>query len=904
MALSLAFCASMAFAQAPGQMVKQRSQIQHQLAFEDLKNSAVDYKASIFTKDGTIDTLRTFSFSQACMDSITLGTITASDRIDDTIVGAAHAHGLTANIHKWMRISDSNTFVTTAPTLFPEFSRWNNSTAPTLIATTMGPANLGSDNGFMFLSLSEEGNGRDYNCYFAMPAVANPNANNNVIEIRLSQWLYKFYEHEYIDYKVGGQWYSREINVNGVDVETNSRAATFASYTMPLAVANQASIEIRVRLYVSLGNAAAYGYAWAVDDVAIVSNTNPARWRMLDAAYIDGFYGTIPAGMQIPLAYGLVIQNQGRNAIPNTEVTISAAAENGTWQEVASTSPITVPNNNNLDTTATVYLNEHGFLDVTEPEIHFQHYVGMQQNYGSTTGLGNFAGRSLPTTTEGKNFFTVTVTSDDLTREFDTIAYTVSEFLERSNASDTRAEGYRWGRDNGIIASGSFFAPQWLDRGYLDHNWAAGNNHHAMSRYYMHVRYVTGDVIPETNGQTWCLRGMEIVPSTILNAQNIAGAVIMPIILEETYDAEGIDLNDVSCGIDEQTFTLTGNEANVLATGVIMPNADYNSWSIQFPVQPELKPNTAYRFGYFMAQAGNFAPAGTEYYYRRTADSIERYDRNPQTAPYFRQVGPATPFDVLVYDPYAPTLNGVQRSRTLYSWSYFDNFPLIRPIVGEPAEMTPNNILIDCSNNTDDHGFAVEHSSSQEPICNDYVPANVGSSISMILFPVDSHSVITHVYVNDVEITVSDPDDIDIDNIYMLEDDYNVEDEVTGITLLYRKYYRLVIPNVAEPSVMTYTVRATTEYREFNTGSIDNITTTAMMSLSPNPATSTVKLNLSGVTGMVDCSIIDMSGRVVYNANVNAESENVINVSEIPAGAYFVRVTNNSFSKIEKLIIK
>jgi hypothetical protein len=63
-------------------------------------------------------------------------------------------------------------------------------------------------------------------------------------------------------------------------------------------------------------------------------------------------------------------------------------------------------------------------------------------------------------------------------------------------------------------------------------------------------------------------------------------------------------------------------------------------------------------------------------------------------------------------------------------------------------------------------------------------------------------------------------------------------------------------------------------------------------------------VKVAGVEGMVNCSILDMSGRVVYNRDINAAAETTINVSSIPAGAYFVRITNNSFSKIEKLIIK
>ena len=49
---------------------------------------------------------------------------------------------------------------------------------------------------------------------------------------------------------------------------------------------------------------------------------------------------------------------------------------------------------------------------------------------------------------------------------------------------------------------------------------------------------------------------------------------------------------------------------------------------------------------------------------------------------------------------------------------------------------------------------------------------------------------------------------------------------------------------------------------------------------------------------------LEGSGRVIYNANVNAEVEQTIDLSGVPAGAYFVRVTNDSFSKVEKLIIK
>ena len=63
-------------------------------------------------------------------------------------------------------------------------------------------------------------------------------------------------------------------------------------------------------------------------------------------------------------------------------------------------------------------------------------------------------------------------------------------------------------------------------------------------------------------------------------------------------------------------------------------------------------------------------------------------------------------------------------------------------------------------------------------------------------------------------------------------------------------------------------------------------------------------MNIEGVDGMVNCMLIDMSGRVVYNQNVNAETAQTINVSNLAKGAYFVRITNDKFTKVEKLIVR
>ncbi|MBQ6096143.1 MAG: T9SS type A sorting domain-containing protein, partial [Bacteroidales bacterium] len=76
------------------------------------------------------------------------------------------------------------------------------------------------------------------------------------------------------------------------------------------------------------------------------------------------------------------------------------------------------------------------------------------------------------------------------------------------------------------------------------------------------------------------------------------------------------------------------------------------------------------------------------------------------------------------------------------------------------------------------------------------------------------------------------------------------------------------------------------------------------MRLQPNPATSNVNIVMKGATGVVNMALIDMSGRVVSTSQFNAENGYNLNVSNLAKGAYFVRITNNKFNKIEKLIVR
>ena len=84
-----------------------------------------------------------------------------------------------------------------------------------------------------------------------------------------------------------------------------------------------------------------------------------------------------------------------------------------------------------------------------------------------------------------------------------------------------------------------------------------------------------------------------------------------------------------------------------------------------------------------------------------------------------------------------------------------------------------------------------------------------------------------------------------------------------------------------------------------NTG-IDNVDSYTV-SLYPNPASSTVTVRFDGVEGMVE--IVDISGRA--NGKWMAENGQLtIDVSALPAGAYFVRVTGEKGTAVSRLIVR
>ena len=73
--------------------------------------------------------------------------------------------------------------------------------------------------------------------------------------------------------------------------------------------------------------------------------------------------------------------------------------------------------------------------------------------------------------------------------------------------------------------------------------------------------------------------------------------------------------------------------------------------------------------------------------------------------------------------------------------------------------------------------------------------------------------------------------------------------------------------------------------------------------LYPNPATTTVTLDLTGVEDAAIVSIIDLNGREVF-AEKAGRAKMTVNVAGFAKGAYFVRVTGSNTTAVRKLIVK
>lgn len=601
------------------------------------------------------DTIRLFTFNDEDAATITLGTLSAGDIVNGETITTDNAHS--DGGWGWNRHYDSASFFASSINMYSRSGQWY-----TANAEYFGGNYLGTDDGFMLMAMMEVTGTYPMNAYIQLPAVNTPEG-TQVVAVQLTQ-LYRKFNHDqcWIDYKVGNDWKSLEINVKGVDVNANSWASFKPYITMPFELAQQPSIELRVRWACNNNAGNAYGYFWMVDNLAIVSAPATNWQRSGNNVYVDGLYGTVPQGWQIPLTWYADVRNIGVNDINGVTANIySQPLEGGVATSVASTTLATLAGNNLYDTTRMVIDGRQLYDASNSIPTEFYGSIGYANSSATITNNG------LTTTTDGwyRAYATISSTVGDL--EYGSHSYRVDS---------TDDMGYnRWSLSRGILSS--------ADVGYrhgrnINYTYLVADEDSRWSTtgYGIMTRLTTPNTIPtDEAGEPWVLRGIELVAAPNLNAE---GATLKSMLFKA--DASG---NISAVASATATHVVTADELNNFSSGVKMPG-EYNTIRINFPNPVELEPATSYFIGFQKEDDTEFAVA-RDYnsYYNAAGDLVSFYD--DETLVDYADRVPVVVSGVYVFIP---------GDYGLWAGYNYSEAPMISAVVGPMPDIPTYNISV------------------------------------------------------------------------------------------------------------------------------------------------------------------------------------------------------------------
>lgn len=876
MVLSFALCATVVFAQTANMRSSQELKAASKAAAVQ-----TDLNKALFVKEGT--PLLTIDFHDGTVDTNSVWTGTGYTT--GVVSGGLEGHGQNypfARWRRWPNVDQSTIEGSGANTMSSIYSYMYQNYFGTAnfarqIVAMCDTATSSAENGFMMMSMVDQRTDQtgNFNAYIQFSTVDASTA--GVIDVQFYQYIRKFYDYSYIDYRIGstGSWTPTEINVGGVDVSVNSALRGFITYTLPLGAAHQSDLNVRIR-YISLNShrSNAYGYFWMIDDVSIIA-AEADRLLYSYEEYTEGNYGIVPQNLEInPAWYGNIFNN-GANNQTNVTATISHM-------------------NNDMSQTTTVDTYNNGTAVAGEwMDIACDHYGWIYHDTMSYRGWTCFGreiegrygtGSPMPTAELGSHYLYANVTTDVLEHDYDTMHYQVVGI----DNNVINGGAYRWGHDNGVLT----YSPY----NYWIFGWVVINNKTYVSEDPEEVQfYVPGYTVTTTfrTGENvpagWAVRGVELV-ATPVSDYLAAGTAISGVLQFdscEVGDPDHVRFMTVNTGAGVHTLTASDfNDETVIGreSNGYLELGNYNTIVLPFPEQPALRPNTTFRAGYSIEEDGFFALAQESINgsYRLAApsnptemDTIIYFRNNPATKKYahpFEQSG----YEVHMYDNnYGPDRD----NGSLFSDYNYEYRPMIHLLVGPQQEVARVNVTIDCD--SIDFGDVAY---GGEAVCGTTIRPVEGASPIIVLSPMTGCSVKS----------------FKVDGVEIEPWNEELESGDPNYTALSNCAMQYRFRDIA--SDHTVTVVFTEKSCEII--SIDPVAANVNMSLQPNPATSQVTLNVEGVEGMLECAIIDMSGRVVYNGTFNAANEQVINLSNIAKGAYFVRITNNSFSKVEKLIVR
>lgn len=865
MVISFALCATVAFAQSNKLTATRHSLDQADATKAEKVSTTAGYTGSIFTKDGEIFSCDFSGDNQG----YTTGTIGQNEQVNGTNV---YAHAQTAPHSMWNRVPDTVASVILQNSFFASLQNYPVTAAPeaddgygwnfsSILQYAETPTN-----GWMIMTMDDQildwgghNNIGNFNAYIKFGPFSTTSV--ELVRLRFFQYYRCYYDECWIDYSTDGTtWYGVEINRSDIDVAVNSSYNGFIAQSMPRAIAGQSQVWLRIRYCSDRSRGAVYGYRWFIDDFSVYAAPQ-SHFKVVSNEYYEGFYQMMPQSLELPVVWASNVANDGAANQYSVTGHIHSFVNGQAATEVAG---------KNFGTIASDPFAYHDLVidplrwydDTTE-----YHGWGYDVN-GTPTGDPYGV---LPTTNTGIHHFYGDITTSTSTHLYgDTATLDTMRYDVNFDATAEHPFGV-WARDHGVLTGRTYYAaglanggPFWTDN--------PANTEWNKASYGVFVSYVTGTDIPrDQQGRPWRILGMEMVASAYPNMQEI-GAKLNPQLMWDSVSDGSVWFKGVDIGA--QTYTVTSND---VLTQTEITNLEYDVYGdyptirIMFPNMPEMQPKTAYRVGYQLAEDADFAVATSANRFAR--EGYWNYFINEEGMKSLGHIVPEyNRFSVMVYDP-------ARTGDSKVSWYGTDAYPMIRLLVGPYYYVPKVAISLECDNEEQGAFYNFDY----DIVCGATDSIAVGGSVSYYALPEDGYT-IDKIYIDGVEISADDES-----NVYSLE---IVEDPDGGA-------YGVISLNINSAND-NHTLRCTfKEYVGF-----DPVANNVSMKLQPNPATSMVHVSMKGVSGNVNMALIDMSGRVVTTSQFNAENGTNINVSNLAKGAYFVRITNSKFSKIEKLIVR
>ena len=870
MVLSFALCATFAFAQT-NSLTRTYKAVDNSGAEKVVSTPTQEagYTGSIFTKDD--DAIFYCGFKTADV-GYTTGVIGQGDQIDGT---AATPHAQVAFHSTWRRFpsNDTNAIKATIGTQANYPASWDmwgqSATGGQYYSSIYNFASPSADSGIMVMTMQDasmtawggHGTVAAFNAYIKFGPINT--TGETLVRVRFYQ-KYRCNNADkcYIDYSGNGStWYQYEINVRNVDVATHANIMGWKTVTMPLAVANTPTAYFRIRWNKDAPDGVGYtGWFWYVDDFYVLPALDNSL-NLVSNQYFEGFYQLLPQNLQVPVVWVNEFANNGKNT--------QSSFTGHVWTYAnGATSATELVSKNLGDVTPdpmdvrSIVIDPLGWYDSLSD------YNGWGY-YSSGHRTGDYA--SLPTSTLGRYHFYTDITSNHIdhiygdTSTFDTLGYDVNMY--------TTADGHSygvWGRDNGVVRLNSYYATdvtQVTSNG-VTYTTSYEDGHATEAGYSVMVSYVTGNSVPQdANGNPWRILGMELTASTVTGMQS-PGARLVTCLYADLVD----DSNTSSVSfraVDHGASTYTVKASDVISASILSDtttpftyetyrSADNPTIKIMFPNQPELMANTAYRAGYQLDEDADFLVAAATNYY---------YNDEGRATGFYNEPGMESYGHILNVDNYYSILH-IAPLDADFHFLPAETYPMIRLLIGPYYYIPKFAIHLECDN-ADFGGFI---DGNYNDLCGttDSVPMN--GSASYLIMPQQGYD-IDQVWVDGVPTT-----------------DYEINLDADSVA-----YGVLTLENVNASHTLRCSFKPHVGFDP-----VANVS----MRLQPNPASSNVRVVMKGVTGNVNMSLIDMSGRVVTTSQFNAENGTTINVSNLAKGAYFVRITNDKFSKIEKLIVR